>query len=133
MRSVHSYFRYWLPVAAYAALIFYASSLSHPEIYVPSPLLELGDKTVHALEYAVLGGLCFRAYRYGAGTWAASYAVVLAIITATGYGLTDELHQAFVPFRETDLWDFVTDAIGATLGTIGWYWATVRTKKFTVY
>lgn len=126
MRAVQNSFRYWLPVATYAALIFYLSSLSHPETYLPSALLELGDKTLHAIEYAVLGGLCYRAYRYGASPWAAYHAVVLAIMTATGYGLTDELHQAFVPFREADVWDLLTDAVGATIGAVGGYWGYRR-------
>jgi VanZ family protein len=121
--------RYWLPVGAYAALIFYLSSLSHPELYVPSLFMELGDKALHAIEYAVLGMLCYRAFRHGAGAVAASHALLLAIAAASAYGLTDEIHQAFVPLRQADIWDFVTDAIGATLGSCGWYWWTnARTR-----
>ncbi|MEK6617166.1 MAG: hypothetical protein AABY90_00550, partial [Nitrospirota bacterium] len=51
---------YWLPVAAYAGLIFYLSSLSQPEEYVPSLLEELGDKVLHAMEFGMLGILCYR-------------------------------------------------------------------------
>jgi VanZ family protein len=129
LKTVHQGFVYWLPVASYAALIFYLSSLSHPETYVPSLLLELGDKTLHGLEYAVLGIFCFRAFRHGANMWAASHAVLLAIITSTGYGLTDEIHQAFVPFREADVWDLVTDALGAAVGVSGWHWLRSTQRK----
>ena len=62
---------YWLPVCAYAALIFYVSSLSYPEVYVPSVLMELGDKALHAIEYAVLGILCYRAFRRAAAAYQA--------------------------------------------------------------
>lgn len=122
MTTVRQACWYWLPVGAYATLIFYVSSLSYPEVYVPSVLMELGDKALHAIEYAVLGILCYRAFRRAAGRWAASHAVLLAIVASTGYGLTDEIHQAAVPLRQADVWDFATDAIGATLGCSVWHW-----------
>ena len=114
---------YWSPVALYAGLIFYLSSLSHPEQYIPSLLfLKLGDKALHAVEYALLGFLCYRAFRHAAGTWGEHYAVLLAVAAATIYGATDEWHQAFVPFRESDRWDLATDLLGACLGVLMWMW-----------
>ncbi len=57
---------YWAPVVVYAALVFYLSSLSHPEDLAP-PLFELlSDTVLHAVEYGILGGLCYRAFRYAA-------------------------------------------------------------------
>ena len=59
----------WLPVAAYMALIFYFSSLPHPDEELPKFLFEtLGDKLLHGIEYAVLGVLCYRAFRRGGRT-----------------------------------------------------------------
>jgi VanZ family protein len=112
--------RYWLPVAAYAGLIFYLSSLSHPEVYVPPLLLALDDKALHAIEYGVLGLLCYRAFRHAAGGWPASHAALLAIIASAIYGATDELHQAFVPLRQPDIWDLVMDAFGASIAVLLW-------------
>ena len=87
--------RYWFPVIAYVTLIFYLSSLSHPEERLPNFLFEqLGDKLLHGIEYAVLAVLCYRAFRWAAGPQAGEYAVMLAIIATSLYGLTDELHQA---------------------------------------
>ena len=111
---------YWAPVVGYAALIFFLSSLSRPEIYVPSQLLELGDKILHGIEYGVLGILTYRAFRYAGGAWSASHALLLAIIASTTYGLTDEIHQFFVPLREADVWDFLTDAVGSSVAAWGW-------------
>ena len=94
----------WLPVAAYMALIFYFSSLPHPEEKLPKFLFEtLSDKLLHGIEYAVLGVLCYRAFRRGAGPFTAGYAVVFAIVTASLYGATDELHQAFVAVPHGDV------------------------------
>jgi VanZ family protein len=92
--------RYWFPVIAYITLIFYLSSLSHPEERLPNFLFEqLGDKLLHGIEYAVLALLCYRAFRWAAGPQAGEYAVMLAIVATSSYGLTDELHQAYVPLR----------------------------------
>ncbi|MGH8057507.1 MAG: VanZ family protein, partial [Candidatus Entotheonellia bacterium] len=113
---------YWLPVVAYAGLIFFLSSLSHPEVYTPSFLYEIGDKSLHAFEYGVLGILCYRAFHHAAGAWAARYALLLAIVSSVGYALTDEVHQAFVPLREPEVWDLVADSIGASVAAFGWRW-----------
>ena len=117
---------YWIPVLAYAVLIYYLSSLSHPEYLAPTLFREISDKVVHAVEYGGLGILCYRAFRYAAGSWAARYAVLLAVVSATLYGFTDELHQLFVPLRQADGWDLLTDLLGAALGAGVWHWATER-------
>lgn len=113
--------RYWLPAVAYAGLIVYLSSLSHPEEMMPSVLEGLGDKVLHAVEYGLFGILWYRALRHAAGPWAARYALGLAILAAVVYGVTDELHQAFVPGREADAWDLLANGIGATVFTLVWH------------
>jgi VanZ family protein len=108
--------RYWGPVCGYAAMIFYLSSLSHPEHSLPSFLSHLSDKLLHAMEYAGLGGLCYRAFRWGSHERVASHALVLAMSLASLYGLGDELHQSFVPFRDASWLDWAADTIGAAIG-----------------
>ncbi|HET9574966.1 MAG TPA: VanZ family protein [Nitrospira sp.] len=111
---------YWLPVIAYASLIFYLSSLPHPEEDLPKFLFDkLGDKLLHVIEYAVLALLCHRAFRWAAVPRVAQQAVLLAIVTASFYGMTDEVHQAFVPFRESSWLDWVADTAGAVIGAVG--------------
>jgi VanZ family protein len=112
---------YWMPVALYAGTIFYLSSQSHPEEQLPSFLLkDVSDKVLHAVEYGILAMLCYRAYRWAAGQAVARQAVVLAIVTASVYGITDEMHQLFVPFRESSWQDWLADTIGATIGVTSW-------------
>jgi len=114
------YWRYWIPVAAYAGLIFYLSSQSRP----PGPALWwlelLGDKGAHAVEFGFLGLLCYRAFRFGSGPRATRSALLLAILASIGYGITDEIHQAFVPFREPSLWDVLADGAGASVVSSLW-------------
>ncbi len=114
-------FWYWVPVALYAGVIFYLSAQSHPEEQLPSFLLkDVSDKVLHAVEYGILGLLCYRAFRWAAGPAVAQQAVVLAIMTASVYGVTDEVHQFFVPFRESSWLDWLADTIGAAIGAISW-------------
>ncbi len=112
---------YWMPVVLYAGAIFFLSAQSHPEEQLPSFLLkEVSDKVLHAVEYAVLGGLCYRAFRWGLSGQVAARALIIAIVTASLYGVTDEVHQLFVPFRESSWQDWLADTIGAVIGALSW-------------
>jgi VanZ family protein len=45
--------------------------------------------------------------------------VVVAVLLAIAYGVTDELHQAVVPGRTGRIDDLVIDALGALVGAAG--------------
>jgi len=108
-------------VVGLAGVIFYLSALPHPEEQLPSFLLEeVSDKVLHAVEYAGLGGLCYRAFRWGVSGPVASHALLFAIVTVSLYGITDEVHQLFVPFRESDWQDWLADTAGAVIGAVSW-------------
>ena len=110
---------YWVPVVLYAGTIFYFSAQPHPEEQLPSFLFEVvSDKVLHAVEYAVLGGLCYRVFRWSMSGQVASRALLLAIVTASLYGMTDEAHQLFVPFRESSWQDWLADTVGAVIGAM---------------
>ena len=112
---------YWMPVALYAGAIFFLSAQSHPEEHLPSFLLkEVSDKVLHLLEYAVLGALCYRAFRWGLNGQVAARALIIAIVATSLYGVTDEVHQLFVPFRESSWLDWLADTIGAVIGALSW-------------
>jgi VanZ family protein len=130
--SAGHWIRAWLPVALHMGLIYYFSSLPYPEERLPKFLFEaLGDKLLHAIEYSVLAVLCFRAFRRAAGRYAANSAVVLAITVASLYGATDEVHQAFVPFRTSAWSDWLADTAGAAIGAIAARWFMERGVKDT--
>lgn len=113
---------YWLPAVMYAWLIFTLSSLPHPEELAPALFQVASDKLLHGIEYGILGILCYRAFRQAAGPWARRYALGLAILTAAAYGVSDEIHQAFIPAREPSGWDALADAVGAAIAACGWHW-----------
>jgi VanZ family protein len=97
----------WMPVAAWAALIFVLSS-------IPSLSTGLGTwdlvvrKAAHVTEFAILGALLVRALDRPAA------AAALAI----AYAATDELHQHFVPGRTGAVFDILIDAVGVVVGIV---------------
>lgn len=115
-----SVLQYWGPVLVYAGLIFFGSSLSSPPETISSVLQKFSDKVLHFCEYAVLGGLLYRACRHASGEWLSRLALPAAALGAAFYGLSDETHQLFVPFREADLLDVLADTVGGTVGAWGW-------------
>ncbi len=100
----------WTPVLVQMSLIFYFSSQPSG-----SPTLEkfpFSSVIGHFGGYFLLGFLLYRALAGGLNRWdgqAARLAVLLAIL----YGVTDELHQAFVPGRNPSPLDVVIDGAGA--------------------
>ncbi len=117
---------YWGPVACYAGLIFYLSSQSELSDTLPPFLERLGDKAHHMLAYGVFGILWYRAFRFAGGTWSAVRAVLLAVVASALYGVTDEVHQYFVPMRHADVWDVAADAAGATVAALSCEWWFTR-------
>jgi VanZ family protein len=107
----------WAPVITYLVAIFVVSSMPQP----PEMPGGVGDKSLHGLAYAVLGVLLVRALSGGDWARVTGRVVFVAIVLATAYGITDELHQAFVPGRSPDPRDVVADAVGATIGALGYY------------
>jgi len=103
--------RLWAPAIAWMALIFTVSSLQLPKTARLVP-----DWISHGLEYAVLGFLLCRALAGGTGPRGAVLAA--AILFGTLYGVTDEIHQSFVPGRDADAYDVVKDLGGSTLGAL---------------
>jgi VanZ family protein len=74
------------------------------------------DKLVHAVLYGVLAGLIARALTHST-RWSALRTGLATIAISMAYGVSDEIHQAFVPLREADPSDVLADGVGATLGT----------------
>ena len=124
--QVSPFVTYWLPVVAYAVLIFVLSAQSHPERLFPSFLERLGDKLSHVIEYGVFAVLWYRAFRHAWYGATALTALFLAIAAATAYGISDEIHQAFVPSRTSDSWDAAADLGGACLGSSMWFFLGER-------
>jgi len=101
-----------LPPIAWAGLIFYMSSRSTMPV---EPPFNGFDKLVHAIEYGTLCLLIARAIQ-PIGFFHISETVwMIAVLASFIYGISDEMHQAFVPNRSCDLFDAFFDLIGAAI------------------
>jgi len=108
----------WLPSLLWAGLIFWLSSRSKlPQV---GPEFPNKDKVAHFVFYGILGLLVFLALRR-AHNLPLPKAALLAILVASAYGATDELHQWFVPQRSCDVWDWTTDTLGAGIAAAAFY------------
>jgi VanZ family protein len=106
----------WAPVIAYAAAIFAASSISDPSM--PGGL---SDTTLHGWVYAGLSALILRALARGRRRGVTARRAFLAAVLAAAYGLSDEIHQVFVPGRVFDTRDLMANAVGAAAAAVVGY------------
>lgn len=111
----------WLPALAWAGLIFYLSSQPEPLGQQPGDSLGL---VAHTTVFGVLAALVLLAA--GGPARADRRAYLIAFLVASLYGVSDELHQAFVPGRSPDPRDWVADTAGAAAALAGlallWRW-----------
>ena len=101
----------WVAVGAYLSIIFALSAQPNP---LPALTAVVWDKLLHAAEYGGLGLLLNAALR--ASGLPARRAFVLALAGASLYGASDELHQLFVPGRDSEVLDWVADTVGGGIG-----------------
>lgn len=99
----------WLPVFAWAAVIFAFSSIPHLSTGLGTWDTVL-RKGAHIAEYAILGALIYRALGREA----------LALAVGIAYAATDEFHQHFVVGRHASPVDVAIDAVGLSLGMLVW-------------
>lgn len=123
----------WALVVAWACFIFYMSSNSGSDLneggsivahiyqaikqlqaQILGPGSDLMNSIAHFCEYTVFGALLTNALRCHMPL---RRACIAAIACASLYGVSDEIHQLFVPDRSCDPVDWIVDTCGGSLGT----------------
>ena len=116
----------WALVAAWAFLIF--SSIYRAMQAVQEQLLGPGvdalSSIAHFCEYTMFGALLANALRCHMPL---RRACLIAIACASLYGVSDEVHQLFVPERMCDPVDWMVDTAGSALGS-GIAYAVLRKR-----
>lgn len=93
--------------------IWVLSSSSDPEKMVGMPF-HLNDKIEHTIAYGTGGFLA---------AWAAASPVrrlrtlCVGVVFCGLWGISDEIHQSFVPGRDCSAFDLCADVLGGTLGS----------------
>lgn len=102
--------------------IYALSSVSH------TPDLPAGaDKNLHALLYAGLAAVMTRALAGGRLAGVTAKVATTAVVVSALYGVSDEIHQSFVPLRQSDSMDVVADTVGAAIAA-GVLFAVARVR-----
>lgn len=123
----------WAFVAVWAGFIFFMSSntstglneglgffssiyqaMKELQVQLLGPGVDALSSIAHFCEYTVLGALLANALR---SHLPLGRACLVAIACASLYGVSDEIHQLFVPERMCDPVDWLVDTAGATLGS----------------
>lgn len=106
-----------LSLILYMAGIFVMSSI--PGDNLPKSEFEFSDKLVHAVVFMGLFILFFYSLKYQSkSVTLRKNSLSFAAIFSALYGLTDELHQRFVPMRSCELADWIADVTGVIIGMI---------------
>ncbi len=101
-------FPYWVPTLLWMGVIFFLSML--PESATPGRGI-IPDKVSHAMEYFILAFLILFAlqrttqFRFSTSFWITFAWVII-------YGLSDEIHQLYVPTRHFEVGDLLADVCG---------------------
>lgn len=104
---------YWFPVLFYCLLIFIQSSHPAPQNLPDYPFM---DKLLHFACFALLGALFLRAFNTTPIKQNLKLALILSVFLSSLYGISDEIHQSFVPFRTADPMDVLADILGSIAG-----------------
>jgi len=118
----------WLPALAYMALIWFLSSRP---VTISLEDVPFKDKGVHVMEYGTLAVLSARAITRSWPTLSLLRAMAWAALLTAAWGYTDELHQAFVPSRDSSVLDLLADVIGAVVGVSAFAAASLVRKRMS--
>ena len=110
-------FFYWVPTLTWMGIIFYFSSRYSVHVSDSFAIQFIIFKSLHLIEYATLYILTYRSLRNTTSLldWQSRYH---AFMIALFYGMSDEIHQVFVPTREGHIRDVIIDGMGITIAFI---------------
>jgi len=124
----NKFVKLYLPALAYMAAIFTLSSFHR----VPLPYIDRlsVDKIYHIIEYGILGFLLMRLLTLEKFKIKTGGKILIVFAIGTVYGITDEIHQYFVPGRYFSYWDIAVDSIGSSLGAVLYYRWGIKLEQF---
>ena len=103
----------YVPLIVYWIMLFIATTL--PVSSLPS--VDVSDKLKHFGAFFGLSVLLSLTLIYqNKVLLLKKYFLVAALITSSVYGLLDEIHQSFIPGRNSEFLDWFADSLGAVAG-----------------
>lgn len=86
------------------------------------------DKLLHFACYALLGALFLRAFNTTSIKHNLKLVLILSVLLSALYGISDEIHQHFVPYRTADPMDVLADLLGSLAGV--YIYQKIVTKNY---
>lgn len=113
----------WAIMGFYAGLIFLVSSMNiqigRPGFFY-LPYLNHLDKCIHFIVYGLFCTLlCWAISAHLKDNQIPKW-IFIAVIVTSLYGITDEVHQLFVPTRTGTAFDWLADTAGAAIAGLCW-------------
>ena len=117
----------YVPLILYWIMLFAATSL--PAANLPS--VAVGDKIKHFSAFFGLSVLLSLTLIYQNKILLfKKYFLAAALVISSIYGLLDEIHQSFVPGRNSEFLDWVADSLGAAAGVFFVFYLLKKFKYF---
>lgn len=132
-RRTYACFFSWVAVIVVAVFIFYMSAKTAQTLDDNSGIISLIKQALtagaaqlfghevdispigHFCEFFLLGAALCNALRFSISPKAS---LIVAAVLASAYGISDELHQLFVPTRSCDPLDWIVDTVAALIGAL---------------
>mgnify|MGYP000175390016 CR=1 FL=1 len=109
-----------VPMIFVMGAIFFLSHQPGDSLYMPS--IPGIDKVAHMAAYAALAAAVLYAFQLlPAMNKTALQVSLLTIGFCIFYGIGDEFHQSFIPYRYVSFADLVADALGAVTASVAWF------------
>lgn len=106
---------YLAATLGYCVLLYYVSSISS---FPVEPPFEYFDKLVHFCLYSGLSGVVAIGLQQAKHKYSAKMLIMIPVAFSALYGITDEVHQLFVPSRTFAFGDMLADAFGALAAAV---------------
>jgi VanZ family protein len=116
-----------VPMVITMGTIFFLSHQPGDAFYMP-PLPGF-DKAVHLVIYGLLAITVLFAFFPWLKTKSSLTVTGLVVLICVFYGISDELHQSFVPGRFVSVGDVVADGAGALLVCFAWFFPGFLTAQ----
>lgn len=107
------------PALIIMGIIFYFSHIPGDPIDSVS-VFKGTDKLLHAFIYALLALSCIPTAKFLTKKYSLKCVAIGIVLFCLIYGISDEFHQSFIPYRFVSGWDVVADTAGAMLVAWGW-------------
>lgn len=118
----------WLGALLWAGAIFYLSSKTGHELAQMAPFA-FWDKAAHAIAFAAGAVPVTLALRLSV-SWPWKKVLLVSIALVSLYGIADEIHQLWTPFRSGgDVGDWLADTLGAILGALAAAFLYARSSR----